>query len=126
MPAKPPNIIVERWLPYKQQKRKVIYEKTLSTNDKSTSTIDQQAQNNLIIQYANPSVRIEKQMRSLGIVRRDPFKDNKNSDLSSPKNTGTNISLNYIYFSLYFLILIEPIYHNYSPANVEHSNQSSD
>lgn len=30
MPAKPPNIIVERWLPYKQQKRQVIYEKSLS------------------------------------------------------------------------------------------------
>jgi hypothetical protein len=102
MPAKPPNIIVERWLPYKQQKRQVIYEKTLSTNDKSTSTTDQQTQNNLIIQYANPSVRIEKQMRSLGIVRRDPFKNNNNSDLSSPKNTGTNISL-YILFIFLFL-----------------------
>jgi hypothetical protein len=101
MPAKPPNIIVERWLPYKQQKRQVIYEKALSTNDNVTSTTDQQTQNNLIIQYANPSVRIEKQMRSLGVVRCDPFEQNKNSNLSSPKNIGTNISLN-LFFSLFY------------------------
>jgi hypothetical protein len=91
MPAKPPNIIVERWLPYKQQKRQVIYEKALPTNNNSPSTTDQQSRNNLIIQYANPSVRIEKQMRSLGIVRCDPFEQCKSPNLSSPKNIGTNI-----------------------------------
>jgi len=107
MPAKPPNIIVERWLPYKQQKRQVIYEKALPTKDNLTSTVDQQAQNNLIIQYANPSVRIEKQLRSLGVMRCDPSEQSKTSSSSSPKN-------------------IEPIYHNYSPEDIEHSNQSSD
>jgi len=96
MPAKPPNIIVERWLPYKQPKRQVIYEKALSNNNKSILTNDQHGKNNIIIQYANPTVRIEKQMHSLGIVRRDPFQHNKNSELSSSKTTGTNIFLNYI------------------------------
>jgi hypothetical protein len=91
MPAKPPNIIVERWLPYKQQKRQVIYEKALSTNDNLPSVTDQQRPNGLIIQYANPSVRIEKQMRSLGIIRCDPFQQTKNSNLSSPKPIGMNI-----------------------------------
>jgi hypothetical protein len=96
MPAKPPDIIVERWLPYKQQKRQVIYEKALPTNEKLTSIKDHQSQNNIIIQYANPSVRIEKQMRSLGIVRRDPFEKDKNSKVSSPKHIGMNI------YSFYF------------------------
>jgi hypothetical protein len=91
MPAKPPDIIVERWLPYKHQKRQVIYEKALSTNSNATPTIDQQAQNNLIIQYANPSVRIEKQMRSLGIVRCDPSEQDKNSNRSSSQNMGIHI-----------------------------------
>jgi hypothetical protein len=91
MPAKPPDIIVERWLPYKQQKRQVIYEKALSPDDNLTPTFDQQTYNNLIIQYANPSVRIEKQMRSLGIIRRDPFNQNKGFNLSSSDTTGMNI-----------------------------------
>ena len=60
MPAKPPDIIVERWLPYKQQKRQVIYEKALPSNDNLTSTNDLKQKNNLIIQYANPSVRNRK------------------------------------------------------------------
>jgi hypothetical protein len=123
MPAKPPDIIVERWLPYKQQKRQVIYEKALSPNDNLTSTTDLKQKNNLIIQYANPSVRIEKQMRSLGIVRRDPFNQNKDSNLPSPKNIGMNIRL--IYISFPFFIFLEPIYHNYTPSNIEQPNQSS-
>jgi hypothetical protein len=91
MPAKPPDIIVERWLPYKQQKRQVIYEKALSPDDNLTPTFDQQTYNNLIIQYANPSVRIEKQMRSLGIIRRDPLNQNTGFNLSSSDTTGMNI-----------------------------------
>ncbi|CAF1536921.1 unnamed protein product [Adineta steineri] len=105
MPAKPPDIIVERWLPYKQQKRQVIYEKALPNNDNLTSTIDQQLQNNVIIQYANPSVRIEKQMRSLGIVRCDPYRSEKSSAAPSPKYN-------------------EPIYHNCLSPHIEHRNQS--
>jgi hypothetical protein len=102
MPAKPPNIIVERWLPYKQQKRQVIYEKALSPKDNLTSTIDQRGQKSLIIQYANPSVRIEKQMRSLGIVRCDPYERSQNSNLSSPRNIGRNIQLNFFRLILLF------------------------
>jgi hypothetical protein len=82
-------------------------------------------QNNLIIQYANPSVRIEKQMRSLGVVRRDPFEYEKSSNVSSPKTIGMKIDLNYIYLFLFYYF-IEPIYHNFSPSIIEHQNQSSD
>ncbi|CAF1637726.1 unnamed protein product [Adineta ricciae] len=100
MPAKPPDIIVERWLPYKQQKRQVIYEKALPANDDMPPTFDQQLPNNVIIQYANPSVRIEKQMRSLGIVRCDPYGKDISSAVSSP-------------------VLNEPIYHNFSTSKYE-------
>lgn len=83
MPAKPPNIIVERWLPYKQQKRQVIYEKALAKNEHLTRKIDSKSSNELIIQYANPSVRIEKQMSSLGIVRCDPFERTRSSSVQT-------------------------------------------
>ena len=122
MPAKPPNIIVERWLPYKQQKRQVIYEKALSTNDNLPSITDQQTQNDLIIQYANPSVRIEKQMKSLGIIRRDPFDQPKSPNLSSPKTIGTNK-----YFSKlnpYFSSLLESVFHTYSSASIDLPKES--
>ena len=62
-------------------------------------------------------------MRSLGIVRRDPFNQNQDSNLPSPKNIGMNIRLFYISFS--FFIFLEPIYHNYTPSNIEQPNQSS-
>ena len=91
MPAKPPNIIVERWLPYKQQKRQVIYEKALANNDQFPSKLNSKSSNELIIQYANPSVRIEKQMSSLGIVRCDPF---ERTNPSSPQSIGTNFHSN--------------------------------
>ncbi|CAF1276132.1 unnamed protein product [Rotaria sp. Silwood1] len=106
MPAKPPDIIVERWLPYKPQKRKVIYEKALSNKDNSTSSSDQYASHNFINQYANPLVRMEKQMRSLSIVRSDRFEQDKKSFPSSQKT-------------------IESIYDNYLPLKVEPSNQPS-
>ncbi|UJR13323.1 hypothetical protein I4U23_000341 [Adineta vaga] len=106
MPAKPPDIIVERWLPYKQQKRQVIYEKAMTNNDNSISNFDEQLPNNVIIQYANPSVRIEKQMRSLGIVRCDPYGKTASSTASSPN-------------------FDEPIYHNFSSSNYEHLHPMS-
>lgn len=90
MPAKPPDIIVERWLPYKTQKRQVIYEKALAANEHLSTVNDEQLGKNVIIQYANPSVRIEKQMRSLGIVRCDPYGKDARSTTSSPSNHGTN------------------------------------
>jgi hypothetical protein len=122
MPAKPPNIIVERWLPYKQQKRQVIYEKALSPNDNLPSVTDQQSQNGLIIQYANPSVRIEKQMRSLGIMRRDPFEQAKSPNLSSPKPIGTNRFFSE--FNPYYSSLLEPVFHTYSSASIDLPKES--
>ena len=91
MPAKPPDIIVERWLPYKQQQRQVIYEKALPDDKKGTSTFERHPSNNLIIQYANPSVRIEKQMRSLGIMRCDPSETRSTSNHSPSKSSGKPI-----------------------------------
>ena len=106
MPAKPPNIIVERWLPYKQQKRQVIYEKA---NEQLSSKIDSKSSNELIIQYANPSVRIEKQMSSLGIVRCDPFERIKHSSSKTTGNDNSSLLLidfSFSFFKNLFIIII--------------------
>ena len=46
LPPKPPNIVIERWLPYKQIKRKVIFEKAKQVTQNNSIQ-----QKNLIIQW---------------------------------------------------------------------------
>ncbi|CAF0827782.1 unnamed protein product, partial [Didymodactylos carnosus] len=67
LPAKPPPIIVERWLPYKQQKRRVLYEK-------APPLPPMESPRNLIIQWDSPPVRVLKEVRPLGVLRTDPNK----------------------------------------------------
>ena len=46
LPPKPPSIIIERWMPYKQEKRKVVFEK-----DKNQEQIAMVKPKNLIITW---------------------------------------------------------------------------
>jgi hypothetical protein len=59
------SIIVERWLPYKQQKRRVIYQKAPPIQAPAP-------QKNLIIQWEGTQARVVKEFRNLGIIKADP------------------------------------------------------
>ncbi|CAF1237693.1 unnamed protein product [Adineta steineri] len=65
LPPKPQSIIVERWLPYKQQKRRVIYQKAPPIQPPAP-------QKNLIIQWEGTQARVVKEFRNLGIIKADP------------------------------------------------------
>jgi len=65
LPPKPQSIIVERWLPYKQQKRRVIYQKAPPVQAPAP-------QKNLIIQWEGTQARVVKEFRNLGIIKADP------------------------------------------------------
>jgi len=65
LPPKPQSIIVERWLPYKQQKRRVIYQKAPVVQAPAP-------QKNLIIQWEGTQARVVKEFRNLGIIKADP------------------------------------------------------
>lgn len=88
MPAKPPDIIVERWLPYKKQKRKVIYEKVLPNIENVTSLNNQMTKDNFIMKYFNYSNSIEKQIQSLNITDFDQLEQNTTSKKSQVNNIG--------------------------------------
>jgi hypothetical protein len=65
LPPKPQSIIVERWLPYKQQKRRVVYQKAPPVQPPAP-------QKNLIIQWEGTQARVVKEFRNLGIIKADP------------------------------------------------------
>lgn len=65
LPPKPQSIIVERWLPYKQQKRRVVYQKAPPVPAPAP-------QKNLIIQWEGTQARVVKEFRNLGIIKADP------------------------------------------------------
>ena len=64
IPAKPQSIIVERWLPYKTPKRRVIYQKP--------EDLKIEKPKNVIIQWENPSVVINRKFKNLGVIKADP------------------------------------------------------
>lgn len=64
LPQKPQNILIEKWLPYKNQKRRVRYEKGCG----------QQAENvrNLVIEWEAPEAEVEQVCVNLGVENADP------------------------------------------------------
>jgi len=64
LPAKPQNILIEKWLPYKNQKRRVIYEKSCGQAPENPR--------NLIIEWEAPDVEVEQVCKDLGTVDADP------------------------------------------------------
>ncbi len=60
MPAKPQPVFIERWLPYPEMKRRVVYNRTKET------TVNTQPIKNVIIQWEEPDVLIKKELKYLG------------------------------------------------------------
>ena len=64
LPPRPQDIIVEKWLPYRPQKRRVVFQRAAS--------MQQLVPRNLIIEWEAPDVEVVKQCRDLGVVDADP------------------------------------------------------
>ncbi|CAF0939194.1 unnamed protein product [Brachionus calyciflorus] len=81
IPQKPPAVLVERWLPYTDLKRRVIYEKPSQPKKIFPEP------KNLIVDWEKPDVEIVQDLRNLGIVEANPkvYKQ-KYSDELRPHN----------------------------------------
>ncbi|CAF1069549.1 unnamed protein product [Brachionus calyciflorus] len=66
LPPKPPTLIVERWLPYENGKRRVIFQKS----KKPTLVVPDPK--NVIVHWETPEVEVEKSYKILGVVEADP------------------------------------------------------
>ncbi|RNA21514.1 hypothetical protein BpHYR1_025858 [Brachionus plicatilis] len=64
IPPKPQPILVERWLPYSTPKRRVIYQKS--------EDLKIEKPKNVIIQWENQNVVINRKFKNLGVVKADP------------------------------------------------------
>jgi hypothetical protein len=64
LPPKPQNILIEKWLPYKPQKRRVVYQRSCRQAPPNPR--------NLVIEWEAPDVEVEKVCRELGVVNADP------------------------------------------------------
>lgn len=59
-------MIIERWLPYSQVKRRVIFQKSNTTDPVVVKP------RNVIIQWEAPQVTIKKEFKDLGVIRANP------------------------------------------------------
>lgn len=66
MPSKPQSVIIERWLPYNQVKRRVIFQRS---NERDPVIVKPK---NVIIQWDAPPVQVKKEFKDLGIIRANP------------------------------------------------------
>ncbi|CAF0727888.1 unnamed protein product [Brachionus calyciflorus] len=66
LPDKPPDIIIEKWLPYPDRKRRIIYEKVSGNqNDEDCK--------NVLVEWTNPLVKIEPIVQDMGVFITDPY-----------------------------------------------------
>lgn len=65
LPAKPQGALIERWMPYTEVKRRVIYQKP---PPEPTFPM----QRNQVIQWHSPRIIIKKQIKNLGVVNCSP------------------------------------------------------
>ena len=65
LPPRPRDIIVEKWLPYRQQKRRVVHQRG-GENHRAL------VPHNLIIEWSAPDVEVSQQCRDLGVHPADP------------------------------------------------------
>jgi hypothetical protein len=64
LPPKPQNILIEKWLPYKPQRRRVVFQGSCNQAPPNPR--------NLIIEWEAPGVEVEQQCVNLGVVDADP------------------------------------------------------
>lgn len=67
LPERPQPIIVERWLPYTNMKRRVVFKPAEQTHEIPKAT------KNVIVQWTTPSVQIKKEIRYLGVINANPI-----------------------------------------------------
>jgi hypothetical protein len=63
-PTKPQNILIEKWLPYPPQRRRVVFQRSCVPPPPNPR--------NLIIEWQQPCVEVEKKCVDLGVVDADP------------------------------------------------------
>lgn len=66
IPSKPQNVIIERWLPYSEVKRRVIFNKPTAADPVVAKP------RNVIIQWEQPDVNVTQQVTYLGVVNANP------------------------------------------------------
>ena len=66
VPARPPNVIVEKWLPYQAQKRRVVYQRSASAHSRLM------VPRNLIIEWEAPEIDVKSVCKDLGVINADP------------------------------------------------------
>lgn len=66
LPSKPQPVIVERWLPYSQVKRRVIFHKAAEKDPVIVKP------KNIIVQWEAPQVQIKKEYKYLGVITANP------------------------------------------------------
>lgn len=66
LPAKPQSVLIERWLPYAEVKRKVIFNKPIQADPIVVKP------RNVIVQWDSPQVNIRKEYKYLGVIRANP------------------------------------------------------
>lgn len=66
LPAKPQACLIERWLPYSQVKRRVIYQ------NQNCGDCQVVKPKNVIVQWEAPQVCIKRQVKHLGVIRANP------------------------------------------------------
>lgn len=66
IPTKPQNVIIERWLPYAEQRRRVIFNKPTQADPVPMPP------RNVIIQWESPDVTVTKNIKYMGAVQADP------------------------------------------------------
>lgn len=67
IPNKPQSFIIERWLPYKTQRRKVVFQKNIQSDPIVNKP------KNVIIQWEAPKIEVKKQFKDLGVMRANPL-----------------------------------------------------
>jgi hypothetical protein len=65
LPPKPQPVIIEKWLPFENMKRKVILEKSPEPEQGNKS-------NNVIFEWKNPETSINKELHCLGVTKVNP------------------------------------------------------
>lgn len=65
LPHKPQSVLIDRWLPYTQQKRKIIYQPPPPDPVCHVSR-------NAIIQWGTPTVVIKRRIKNLGVIHAEP------------------------------------------------------
>lgn len=66
IPAQPPQIFIERWLPYGEQKVKIIHQKS------NVKEPVQEKTRNVYINWEKPDVDVEQEVKYLGVSKVDP------------------------------------------------------